>query len=219
MSNPLLTGLGLATLLAGTALPAQPRSAPLRSQSAARPLERPVRRRAAASTRSPGSSSSSRRSRRRWPSSSPRSTASPRRKEPDLRQHDRSRSRGGRTLDRVMTVFGIYTSHAEHDGRAGGRARDGAEARGVLRPASPRTRSCSHASRRSTRRARVGLTPEQQRLTWLLYTNFVRAGAQLDAAGQEAALRDQPALATLYTKFSQNVLADEQRPWTRPRLG
>ena len=41
-------------------------------------------------------------------------------------------------------------------------------------------------------RETAGLTPEQQRLTWLYYTNFVRAGAKLDADGEEAPLRDQP---------------------------
>ncbi|HEY3450471.1 MAG TPA: M3 family metallopeptidase [Myxococcales bacterium] len=53
------------------------------------------------------------------------------------------------------------------------------------------------------------LTPEQQRLTWLVYTNFVRAGAKLDEAGKKrmAALNER--LATLYTAFSQAVLADE----------
>ena len=42
-------------------------------------------------------------------------------------------------------------------------------------------------------RETAGLTPEQQRLAWLDYTTFVRAGAKLDAAGEEAARRDQPA--------------------------
>src|SRR5688572_32370380 len=31
-------------------------------------------------------------------------------------------------------------------------------------------------------REKAGLTPEQQRLAWLHYTNFVRAGAKLGAA-------------------------------------
>lgn len=53
------------------------------------------------------------------------------------------------------------------------------------------------------------LTPEQQRLTWLYYTNFVRAGARLDEAGKKRMAEVNARLATLYTQFSQNVLADE----------
>jgi peptidyl-dipeptidase Dcp len=54
------------------------------------------------------------------------------------------------------------------------------------------------------------LTPEQQRLAWYHYTRFVRNGAKLDAAakGRLAAINQR--LASLYTSFSQNVLADEE---------
>ena len=53
------------------------------------------------------------------------------------------------------------------------------------------------------------LTGEQQRLTWIYYTNFVRSGAKLspDAKKRVAAINEE--LAGLYTKFSQNLLADE----------
>ncbi|HET6892200.1 MAG TPA: M3 family metallopeptidase [Pyrinomonadaceae bacterium] len=53
------------------------------------------------------------------------------------------------------------------------------------------------------------LTPEQQRLTWLYYTNFVRSGARLDPAAKSRLSEINQKLAGLYTKFSQNVLADE----------
>ncbi|MBX9851685.1 MAG: M3 family metallopeptidase [Cytophagaceae bacterium] len=53
------------------------------------------------------------------------------------------------------------------------------------------------------------LTPEQQRLTWLYYTNFVRAGAKLDSASKARVSEINQKLAGLFTKFSQNLLADE----------
>ncbi len=53
------------------------------------------------------------------------------------------------------------------------------------------------------------LTPEQQRLAWLYYTNFVRAGARLDEAGKKRMAAVNERLATLFTQFSQAVLADE----------
>jgi len=54
-----------------------------------------------------------------------------------------------------------------------------------------------------------GLTPEQQRLAWLYYTNFVRAGAKLDPESKRQLSEINVALAGLYTRFGQNVLADE----------
>lgn len=54
-----------------------------------------------------------------------------------------------------------------------------------------------------------GLTPEQQRLTWLMYTNFVRGGAKLapDAKRELATINQK--LAEFTTAFSQNLLASE----------
>lgn len=60
-------------------------------------------------------------------------------------------------------------------------------------------------------REHSGLTPEQVRLTWLLYTGFVRSGAKLEAAGKARMGEINQRLASLYTQFSQNVLADEER--------
>jgi len=58
-------------------------------------------------------------------------------------------------------------------------------------------------------RARLGLNAEQQRLLWLDYTNFVRAGAKLDDAKKKRLGELNQQLAALYTRFSQNVLAEE----------
>ncbi|HEX5168749.1 MAG TPA: M3 family metallopeptidase [Cyclobacteriaceae bacterium] len=57
--------------------------------------------------------------------------------------------------------------------------------------------------------AKVNLTPEQQRLTWLYYTNFVRAGAKLDPSAKERLSQINQQLAALYTRFTQNLLFDE----------
>jgi peptidyl-dipeptidase Dcp len=55
-----------------------------------------------------------------------------------------------------------------------------------------------------------GLTPEQQRLVWVVYRNFARHGAALDEAGKARMAAINQRLATLYTAFGQNVLADEE---------
>ncbi|MBO2010759.1 M3 family metallopeptidase [Hymenobacter negativus] len=53
------------------------------------------------------------------------------------------------------------------------------------------------------------LTPEQQRLVEVDYKQFVRAGAKLDATAKARLSQINQQLAGLFTKFSQNVLADE----------
>lgn len=53
------------------------------------------------------------------------------------------------------------------------------------------------------------LTSEQQRLVWLYYSNFVREGAKADAKSKERIAKINEELAGLFTKFSQNQLADE----------
>ena len=54
-----------------------------------------------------------------------------------------------------------------------------------------------------------GLTPEQKRLTWLHWNQFVRAGAKLspEAKVRVGAINEE--LAGHFTSFSQNLLADE----------
>ncbi|WP_454718536.1 M3 family metallopeptidase [Caulobacter segnis] len=57
--------------------------------------------------------------------------------------------------------------------------------------------------------AKAKLTPEQQRVLWIYYTNFVRSGAKLSPAAKTRVGAINTELASLYTKFSQNLLADE----------
>jgi peptidyl-dipeptidase Dcp len=53
------------------------------------------------------------------------------------------------------------------------------------------------------------LSPEQQRLTWFYHSTFARSGAKLDAASKDRLAALNQELAGFFTKFSQNVLADE----------
>lgn len=54
------------------------------------------------------------------------------------------------------------------------------------------------------------LDPGQQRLAWDYYTDFVRAGAKLGPEQKARVAGINQRLATLYTKFSNNLLHDEQ---------
>lgn len=60
-----------------------------------------------------------------------------------------------------------------------------------------------------TRGDHAGLTPEQRRLMWLHHTRFVRAGARLTGPQKTRVAAINQELAGLFTRFSQNLLADE----------
>jgi peptidyl-dipeptidase Dcp len=117
--------------------------------------------------------------------------------------------RAGRSLDRVNTVYGIWGSNMSTP-----------EMQQVQRTMAPRLaafndRIMQHEAlfRRIEAvyelREQAGLSPEQQRLSWLYYTNFVRAGAKLDASAKARLSEINQRLAALFTLFNENVLADE----------
>ncbi|MBC7661987.1 MAG: M3 family metallopeptidase [Chitinophagaceae bacterium] len=54
------------------------------------------------------------------------------------------------------------------------------------------------------------LNDEQQRLVWKCYTDFVRAGAQLDGPKKARLSSINQRLASLFTAFNQNLLEDER---------
>jgi peptidyl-dipeptidase Dcp len=58
-------------------------------------------------------------------------------------------------------------------------------------------------------RDKLGLTPEQERVLWLKYDLFVRQGARLDAEKKKQLSALNQELASLQTKFTQNILAEE----------
>ena len=117
--------------------------------------------------------------------------------------------RTGRTLDRVSTIYGIWSSTMNTP-----------DFQAVEREMEPKLAAFSDTITQNEKLFRrieavynspskATLTPEQQRLAWRYYTNFVRAGARLSPAAKTRLSAINQELAGLYTKFSQNVLADE----------
>ena len=118
--------------------------------------------------------------------------------------------RAGRGLDRVETIYGIYSSSLSAP-----------ELQSVERKMAPRL--AAHADRIAQNEAlfrriaavyespeKAQLTPEQQRLVWQRYTDFVLAGARLGPAEKQRVAAINQQLATLFTKFGQNILSDEE---------
>jgi peptidyl-dipeptidase Dcp len=117
--------------------------------------------------------------------------------------------RAGRRLNRVGAVYNVWAS-----------TMNGPEFQAVEREMSPRLAAFSDRITQNEslfRRleavyqasAKSRLTPEQKRLAWFYHNNFVRAGARLNAADKSRLSEINQQLAGLYTRFSQNVLADE----------
>ncbi|MEP7148405.1 MAG: M3 family metallopeptidase [Acidobacteriota bacterium] len=117
--------------------------------------------------------------------------------------------RSGEALDRVQTIFGVWSN-----------SMNSREFEPIDAAMSPKL--AAHSDKITQNEslfkrieavynspAKKKLTKEQQRLVWVYYNNFVHAGAKLDA-GKKARLSEiNQALASLFTKFSQNLLGDE----------
>ena len=115
----------------------------------------------------------------------------------------------GRGLDRATTLFGVWgTSMSDPDFQAVER-----EMAPKLAAFNDRITQNEKLFRRIAAvyeaREAAGLDPEQKRLAWLYYTEFVRAGARLDAPAKARLSEINQRLAVVYTTFGQNVLADE----------
>jgi peptidyl-dipeptidase Dcp len=117
--------------------------------------------------------------------------------------------RAGDTLNRVQTVYGVF-----------GSTMSGPEFQVVQREMAPRLAAFSdQISQNAALFKRIEaiynspdkrkLSSEQQRLVWLYYTRFVRSGARLGSEAKARLSQINQQLAGLFTKFSQNVLAEE----------
>ena len=117
--------------------------------------------------------------------------------------------RSGRTLSRIGVIFGIFSSTMSTP-----------EFQAVESEMAPKLAAFGDQIIQNEKlfariaavyeaRESSNLTPEQKRLVWYRYTNLVRAGARLDKPAKERLSAINQRLATLYTTFSQNLLADE----------
>ena len=123
--------------------------------------------------------------------------------------------RSGRLLDRASTVYGVFNSTLND-----------ATVQQVERELEPKLAAYRDRVTQNEKlfkriaavyatRETSGLTPEQQRLTWLIHTNFVRAGARLDATAKQRLAAINQQLASLFTQFGQHLLADESNQYLK----
>ncbi|HEX5661366.1 MAG TPA: M3 family metallopeptidase [Polyangiales bacterium] len=116
----------------------------------------------------------------------------------------------GESFERVMTLFGVWSSNLSTP-----------EFQKLELEVAPKLAAFSDEITQNEAlfhrieavyqaREQSELTPEQQRLVWHQYNEFVLAGAQLDATAKQRLAAINEELVTLYTNFSQNLLAEEE---------
>lgn len=117
--------------------------------------------------------------------------------------------RSGAALDRVGTYMGIWSgtlsTPAMQAVERDMAPKESAHSDAIIQNAALFARIQAVYEARET----AGLTPEQQRLTWLYWNRFVRAGARLSPEAKLRVAAINAELAGLFTAFSQNLLADE----------
>lgn len=118
--------------------------------------------------------------------------------------------RSGEALGRVFTYYGIWSSNKSSE-----------EFRAIQAEMSPKLSAFfSKITQNDALFQRVkavyesdemkSLTDEEQRVTWSTYNGFARNGATLSGEAKARYAEINQELATLHTKFSNNVLADEE---------
>ncbi len=129
---------------------------------------------------------------------------------PDFENTIAAMERAGTLMNRVMPVFDVWSSNMSTP--------DFQEVERALAPKLSAYRDKIQQNSALFARieavwlspAKANLTPEQQRLVWDYYTDFVRAGAKLSAAQKQRISGINQRLASLYTDFSNNLLHDEE---------
>lgn len=119
----------------------------------------------------------------------------------------------GQTLNQIQTIFGIYSSNMNSP-----------EFEPVEIEMTPKLSEISskiYQNAKLFERIKTiynapstkNLTKEQQRLAWLYYTNFVREGSKASGKSKVRIGEINQQLAVLFTKFSQNLLAEEHNQY------
>lgn len=118
--------------------------------------------------------------------------------------------RSGKALDRAATVYNVWSDNVSSD------AFRAVEQEMAPKLAEHRDKVMQNArlferiEKVYNTRESSGLSPEQQRLVWDYYTDFLRDGAKLTPERKAAVAGINKQLADLYTKFSNNLLHDEE---------
>ena len=129
---------------------------------------------------------------------------------PDFENTIAALERAGKPFERASTIYGIFSSTMSSDDFQKVETEMAPKLAAFNDEIVQNRELFSRIAAVYDARESSGLTPEQKRLVWLDYTQFVRAGAKLEGAAKQRVAEINQRLATLFTKFSQNLLGDEK---------
>ncbi len=115
----------------------------------------------------------------------------------------------GRKQSRIYAVYGIYSSNMSSPEFEPVEAEMEPKLAEVSDKITQNTKLFQRIEAVYNSKDKSKLTKEQQRLTKVVYDNYVYAGAKLDAKAKAKVSELNQQLAGLYTKFSQNLLSEE----------
>lgn len=118
--------------------------------------------------------------------------------------------RAGPELKRAGAIFGIWASNLKTPEVAAVETAMAPKLSAFGDSITQNARLFARINAVYTSPAKARLTPEQQRLVWVYWRRFVQQGAKLSTADKATFAANNQKLATLYAKFAQNELADEE---------
>lgn len=120
--------------------------------------------------------------------------------------------RSGQTLDRVSTIYYIWSSNMNSDEFGAVESEMDPKLAAHFDKITQNEKLFKRIETVYNNEQKKNAKPsERGRLTWLDYTNFVRQGAKLSADQKKRLSEINQSLAGLFTKFSQNLLGDESQ--------
>jgi peptidyl-dipeptidase Dcp len=119
----------------------------------------------------------------------------------------------GRKLSRIYAVYGIYSSNINSPEFEPIEAEMEPKLAAVADKITQNTKLFQRIEAVYKSKDNSKLTTEQQRLIKVVYDNYVYAGAKLDAKTKAKVSELNQQLAGLYTKFSQNLLSEENNQY------
>ena len=115
----------------------------------------------------------------------------------------------GKQLSQVRAMFDLYSANLNSPEFEAVEARMSPRFSEINNTIYQNTKLFSRIKAVYNSKSKATLTPEQQRLVWQYYANFVREGANAAPESKARIAAINKELAGLFTKFSQNQLADE----------
>ncbi len=129
---------------------------------------------------------------------------------PDFDNTIAAMEKAGRPLNRALTIFFVYSGNLSTPDYQKVEAEMAPKLAAAQDAVTQNARLFARIDAVYSSPDKAKLTPEQQRLVWVYWNNFTQAGAKLTPEQKAVLSGYNQKLAALYTKFSQNELADEE---------